>query len=206
MIVIFINLQHAPLTKLKFRSLTLITQVHFYCSFLHLFRPSLPLLFINVDSFLPFLSMSICITVLFHFIAKELQPQSIVQIKDAFSQAYHNSTLDHVDTDHLNIQLTQLMDEEQVFLDQDLDLKKLDRLSINKHQLSEFLNAHKGSNFNAFVNEYRIRYSKQLLIKHPEYTTLAVGFMSSFNSYSTYNHSFKKFEGCSPNDYRSKSH
>lgn len=97
--------------------------------------------------------------------------------------------------------LEQLMQEEQVYLDEALNLRLLaDNIDLNSNKLSWLLNAHYGKNFNEFVNQYRLETFKQKAL-NPEnnnLTLLALAYDSGFNSKTVFNTYFKKVEGVTP--------
>jgi len=58
------------------------------------------------------------------------------------------------------------MKEKKAYLQEDLTLPRLAKITgLKTHQLSEILNRELNSNFNAYVNAYRIEDAKKLLKK-----------------------------------------
>ncbi|MDA3899180.1 MAG: AraC family transcriptional regulator [Spirochaetes bacterium] len=125
-----------------------------------------------------------------------------VSVKVEAGRKRSKSYLDSVDIDHTVRELTLLMQEEKLFCDEDLSLKRLSRaMNITPHQLSSFLNEYFNKNFNTYINEYRIKYACELL-SDSTVSTLSVAFASGFNSYSAFFSSFKKVTGQSPGDFK----
>ena len=74
---------------------------------------------------------------------------------------------------------------------------------INIPTLSALINKEYGMNFNDYVNQYRVRYFKDLLAQ-PEYhqwTLEAIAQKAGFNSRTTFIRAFTKFADCSPSVY-----
>ncbi len=116
---------------------------------------------------------------------------------------YSKSHLEGVDIETLKGQLTYLMEEEKLFCDEDLTLSRLSQaLENTPHQLSQFINEHYHKNFNTYINSYRIKEAKKLLLKDPQRNTLSIAYSTGFNSYSTFFNAFKKGEGVSPAEFR----
>ncbi|AOP33951.1 hypothetical protein A0128_08925 [Leptospira tipperaryensis] len=116
---------------------------------------------------------------------------------------YEKSTLNRLDTKVLKEKIVSIMEREKFFLDPSIGLKSLaERLEISSHQLSELLNQHLNTNFNSFVNAYRIQEAKDLLLNQKEKTILTIAYESGFNSLSVFNATFKKEVGVAPRFYR----
>ena len=104
----------------------------------------------------------------------------------------------------ISSQLDKLMEEEQPYLIQNYSLKDLpEKLNMQQHQLSAFLNYELGTNFNNYVNKYRVRYCKTLIQKGDGRKLNSKGLASKcgFHNRNTFTSAFKKFAGCTPSDY-----
>ncbi len=101
--------------------------------------------------------------------------------------------------------LKMLMEDDKVYLDPDLTLKKLaGMLRIHNNQLSRIINERFGVSFNDFVNRFRIEEAR-IMLKDPALSRkniLEIGFMAGFYSKSTFNGAFRKFTGTTPSKYR----
>lgn len=97
--------------------------------------------------------------------------------------------------------LEALMQEEQLFLNPELNLRDLaERLSIKPHHLSQALNRILQKNFNDYINAYRVNEAIRLM-NHPDYahySLMAIALESGFNSKATFNRIFKKIKGQAP--------
>lgn len=131
-------------------------------------------------------------------------PELFSSYKKEFKRgSYKRSLLKGIDASIVKQRLFDLMDDEKLYVDEDLTLKKLANImELTIHQLSELLNVEIKQNFITFINKYRIEYAKQLLIDHPGRSIIDIGMSSGFNSKSTFNKIFKENTGKSPSEYR----
>lgn len=98
-----------------------------------------------------------------------------------------------------------LLVSEKLFLETDLSLPTLSRrLGKSTQQISSAINQYAKRNFNDFVNHYRIEHAKRLLSdpKSDRYTISSIAFDVGFNSLSSFNSAFRKFEGITPSNFR----
>ncbi len=105
---------------------------------------------------------------------------------------------------HYLQELEQLMEEQELFLDPNLNLKRLAQaLSLHPNKLSWLINEHLGHNFNEYINHYRLRTFKRkaLLNANQHLTLLALAYESGFNSKTVFNTFFKKTEGTTPRNW-----
>lgn len=94
------------------------------------------------------------------------------------------------------------MTGEQLFLEEDLSLKRLSEVtSVTENHISETLSQHLNTNFFQFVNGYRVEQAKSLLVS-TENNVSTIAYEVGFNSKSTFNAAFKKSTGTTPTAYR----
>jgi len=77
---------------------------------------------------------------------------------------------------------------------------------LTPHILSQVINEQLSSNFNDFINSYRVEEAKKMLM-NPEmknFTIASIAYDSGFNTLSAFNVAFKKFTGITPPQFRSK--
>jgi AraC-like DNA-binding protein len=98
-----------------------------------------------------------------------------------------------------------LMQQEHLFLDPNLTLASLSkRLKVSSQKLSMVVNSLSGTNFNEYINRYRVTHAQQIL-KDPSRSNLniaAIAYDCGFNSLSTFNTAFKKNTGKTPSGFR----
>jgi len=105
---------------------------------------------------------------------------------------------------NLSVQLSSLMENDKLFLDNDLNLATVaEKLGTGIHETSFLINETTKDNFYNFINKYRIEEAKKLLAsaKMDELNILGIAFASGFNSKTTFNTTFKRIVGISPSQY-----
>jgi AraC-like DNA-binding protein len=128
-----------------------------------------------------------------------------LMIVEARARGEGRSHLKEVDVEITAETLTRLMEEERLYRNEELSLNDLaDALSVTAHQLSELLNDHLDTNFNAFVNHYRVREAMDLLLDEPSRPVLSIAYATGFNSKSAFYDAFTRFTGTSPLNYRKR--
>ena len=101
--------------------------------------------------------------------------------------------------------LEQLMKDERVYLDPQLNEKRLaEQLELQTYYLSKLMNEHVKCSFKEYINRARIEETKRLLEseKANELTLFAIAIDSGFSSESVFYSNFKKFVGMTPNQYK----
>lgn len=109
-----------------------------------------------------------------------------------------------IDPDGLKNLLFQKLEDEQLYLREELTLAMLaHELSVEPHQLTRFLNHYLHTSFHSLINAYRINAAKYRLIHHePDETILDIAFDVGFNSKASFNRAFKKETGMTPTQYQ----
>ncbi len=140
------------------------------------------------------------------FLAHRRYPEFFQILKrEIRARHYHNSMLGGIDIEVLSQQVTAFMEEEKLFRESDLTLRKLaDHLALTPHQLSEFLNNRLSMSFSRFINSFRVKEAREILIAEPKRGILSIGYHVGFNSKSSFNTVFKKETGMTPLQYRNK--
>ncbi|GAA3612652.1 hypothetical protein GCM10022396_32330 [Flavivirga amylovorans] len=91
------------------------------------------------------------------------------------------------------------------YIDPKFSISKLsEELKVPTKHISQAINSKFDSNFNDYVNKYRLEKSKELL-KHNSREKLTISeiyYMVGFNSKSTFNILFKKTHGMTPTQFR----
>jgi AraC-like DNA-binding protein len=145
-------------------------------------------------------TFTICIMVIVSYKYPSLRKYVIYEINKT---RYLRSKITSLDVDSIIKRILEIMEIEKAFSDEDFSLKILAReLDISPQQLSEILNERMGKSFNTFLNEYRIKEAKILLIDDPGRSINSIADAVGFNSNTAFSITFSKYEGCSPSRYR----
>lgn len=103
--------------------------------------------------------------------------------------------------------LNKLMENDKVYLDSQLSLNKLSKLSsIPSRQLSQFIQATFSKKYKEYVNSYRVAHAQQMLTHKNSlnFTMYSIAFDSGFNSESSFYKIFKQQTGLTPKQYQDK--
>jgi AraC-like DNA-binding protein len=112
-----------------------------------------------------------------------------------------------VDLDNLKIQYDAIVNYLSVhkpFLDAELNLKSLaSSMTLPQKNISKAINNFSGTNFHGFINKYRVKEAKKLLIdkESTKFSMIGIGEKAGFNSKSSFYNNFKKEVGLSPKQY-----
>lgn len=104
-------------------------------------------------------------------------------------------------------EVSQMMEAERFYLDQDLSLTSLAKhLGFKNKELSQIINQGFGENFYHYVNRFRVQHFKKLM-KDESFGNMSIDGLSSecgFKSKSTFYAAFKKVEGMTPKQFESR--
>ncbi|WP_349351824.1 MULTISPECIES: helix-turn-helix domain-containing protein [unclassified Flagellimonas] len=112
-----------------------------------------------------------------------------------------SAVLDNGQIASLKEELLSYFIEEEPYLNQNLSLKFVaEVLGLNTNKMSFLINKAFDTNFNDFVNSYRLKHFKTIALnpKNAHLTILGLAYDSGFNSKSVFNTYFKKTEGATP--------
>jgi len=127
---------------------------------------------------------------------KEIRNYSI---KHAVSPIVAKQKNEHI------LALENLLVGQKRFLDSTITLDKIaDELNLSKSHLSRIINNELKIGFPDYLNKLRVEEAK-IYLNHPDflnYTLVAIGLESGFNSKSTFNNAFKKITGVTPSEYK----
>lgn len=147
----------------------------------------------------------VIIAVLFYTITLKLiiSPDDIL-IKN-HPKKYKNSSLNLKDSEDLKSKLLALMENDKIYSDPKLSIQKISEvLGIPRQYISEVLNIHMHTNFQDFVNSYRIEAFINALRdkKNEHFSLLGIAKNMGFNSKTSFNTSFKKLKEMTPSQYK----
>jgi len=114
---------------------------------------------------------------------------------------YENKNLNIENSDDIFENIKNLLQKEKLFTNKDFDLNKLaEKLDSNRTYISNIINTKTGDSFVKFINTYRIKEAKKLLIddQNKILTLDAIGKAAGFSSTSTFNRVFKAETGVTP--------
>ncbi|WP_273566379.1 AraC family transcriptional regulator [Maribacter halichondriae] len=110
----------------------------------------------------------------------------------------------------MKAKLLRIMEEREPYLDNDLRLDDLSMLmNLSRNHTSQIINEHFNLSFFDFVNQYRIKDAKNLLLQNKEdhRTITQIAYDVGFNNRASFYKAFKKFsDGRSPSDYAKQMH
>lgn len=99
--------------------------------------------------------------------------------------------------------VTTFMETHKPYIENELRLVNLaDRLGFSTHLLSKVINSKAGSNFNQFVNNYRLKEAENLLTEATDLSIQNIYFEVGFNNKATFYSAFRKKYGCTPMQFR----
>ncbi len=100
--------------------------------------------------------------------------------------------------------LSDLMSEKRLYLKPNLTLQMMaEQSGYSAKEVSYVVNNRSGSNFNDFINDFRIQHACKLIQHIEEPSILNVMYDSGFNSKSSFYSAFKKRKKVTPNQFRS---
>ena len=121
------------------------------------------------------------------------------------TKKYQSNRLDTVEAKEICHRLEHILKEERLFLDANLSLQKIAQLlKVSTVKVSQTLNEYRNTNFNDFINAYRITAAKQMIETQSDFTFEAIAMDCGFNSKSTFNRAFKKQTSTTPKEYINK--
>lgn len=126
-----------------------------------------------------------------------------VEEKKKETPSYNNTCLSDDILVAYEQKLDEYMEAHSPWKDQDLKLGRLaENLNMQRHHLTQVLNVRKKKNFNYYINEMRVNHVCKLMQNKKEGVSVEdVGYMSGFNSKSTYYRWFREIKQMTPAQY-----
>lgn len=121
------------------------------------------------------------------------------------SKKYQSSSLGAAESEALYERIKSLFEEDKIYLEAQLQVQDLaDRLEVSNYKISQTLNEVAGAPFYDIVNGYRVAHFQRLLHDpaQSQFTILALGLESGFNSKASMNRIFKQHTGQSPSEFK----
>ena len=121
------------------------------------------------------------------------------------TKKYQSNKLDAFEAEEIQNRLENILAKENLFLDANLSLQKVSELlKISPLKISQTLNEHCDTNFNDYINTFRIEAAKKIIANKSSLTLEAISMDCGFNSKSTFYSAFKKHTGMTPSKFRDK--
>jgi AraC-like DNA-binding protein len=133
------------------------------------------------------------------------QPEVIIQFDE--HQKYKQSTLSESDKEKYLNDLLNLMSAEKPYRIPSLTINDLSgKLSVSSKYLSQIINERLRQNFFDFINSYRIKEACNMLKDNSseKMTILEILYEVGYNTKSSFNKAFLKFNNITPTEYRTK--
>lgn len=138
------------------------------------------------------------------FLISEEELEKVLDGKDQ-GQKNKQKLLSDKEIIALSDRVETLMKVKKPYLEGDLNLSKLAKLMrITPHHLSYLLNEGFNKNFFQYVNYYRVKEAKKLLLseEYKNISIIGIAYDSGFNSKTAFNTVFKKQTGMTPSSYK----
>lgn len=147
--------------------------------------------------------------ILYSFIAYGV---TFMTIKKGFIDAldaakYKTTPLSEAEVNQIFEDVKRLLEDKALYKNPDLTLSTFSKaLKVSPQKISMAINSRSGTNFNGFVNQYRIKQAQALLEHNQsgENTIAAIAYEVGFNSLTSFNTAFKKQLQETPSAYRKR--
>lgn len=119
-------------------------------------------------------------------------------------EKYSTSLLSDEANSNLYNNLLKLVEEDKIYLNNKLTIEDVaKKLNTNRTYLSQIINEKTDTNFNNFINRYRIQEAQVCLLNDEikSYNIEGIAQSVGFSSKSTFNGAFKKFTGLTPSEF-----
>jgi AraC-like DNA-binding protein len=161
-------------------------------------------LYTHMEIFARFSLTLTSVFIIYWFIMAQIHPDLFYMVpRKGKGPSRKVSDLADADRQRIHREIGLIMNRDRIYCDEDLSLKRLaGMLSVQPHQLSDYLNHDLKINFNTFVNDFRIREAMNLMEEDPDRNLLSIAFSVGFNSKSVFYDAFSRKTGISPARYR----
>lgn len=130
-------------------------------------------------------------------------PDLTQKAQEVVAMRYSASTLKNQDVSQLTRQLTDLLEQDRLYRDENISLSSLaERMNITNHQLSELINSQFEQGFSKLIRDYRVAEAKLQLVAQPKASVLSIGMEVGFSSQSNFYTAFKEITGETPGQFR----
>ncbi|WP_353777811.1 helix-turn-helix domain-containing protein [Winogradskyella sp. 3972H.M.0a.05] len=149
------------------------------------------------------LSMSISIYLIGYFVYKEPEIFNGQLFSNLFLKANSNYALSEATKTEFYEKLLDHITVNESYKSNDIRLVTLaDEIGLSRHVLSQIINEKSQTNFNQFINGFRLIAAEKLLVSDPDLSIKSIYFGVGFNNKATFNKVFKMKHNCTPSEYR----
>jgi len=141
-------------------------------------------------------------------INRKTEKQQNVKDNNLSNNKYQKSILSDIQKQELLQNIISLMEEEKYFLNPHFTIDEFSKeINTNRGYISQIINEFFKTNFNNFINEYRVKETRKLLIdsNFDNYSLEGIASLAGFNNRVTFNTAFKKFTGVTPSFFKKNS-
>ncbi|UPY81060.1 AraC family transcriptional regulator (plasmid) [Leptospira weilii] len=151
----------------------------------------------------PFLFGKIAVTVPDANLVKEIESETIPEVKETKKYKYPSrDLLEGIDLKIVEIKLNQFITSKG-FKDEELRLPDFAAdLGLSTHQASRYLNKYLNKNYNDFLNFHRMNEVMIMIRTQSNFNLLSIALECGFNSPSSFHRACIKFTGKSPRELR----
>lgn len=145
------------------------------------------------------------IAFLFYFITFKLLENDKDILPKIIASKYKNSNLTKELIEQYKLDLVAAMEVDKLFLNNKLSIVEVsEKLNIPRQYISEVLNENMSTNFQDFINGYRVEefITRLKNDQNRQYTLLGIATDVGFNSKSSFNAIFKKHKGLTPTQFK----
>ncbi len=132
---------------------------------------------------------------------KSEQQKTQIHQKKSMESKYASSTLTEEHKEELKLLISQTINNKKLYLKSDLTIEMFSKhLKVSRTYISQVINEKFNMNFNAFVNELRIKEARRMLLNESSknLTIEAIGLKLGFRSKASFYTAFKKHTGVTP--------
>ena len=118
-------------------------------------------------------------------------------------EKYAKSVLTDSKKSEIKCRIISFVEDTEAYLKPELNMTWLStQTGIPKHNITEVLSTEMNKNFFGFINEYRVKKVKELLMRKNYYSIEGIGYECGFSSKSSFFTVFKSITGMTPLEYK----
>jgi AraC-like DNA-binding protein len=145
------------------------------------------------------------VCLLFTFLYLILTIIGLIQVPstESIDTELENNEIQNQELKDVEKKLKKYFSKEKPWLNPNLNIWDVaQEIGTNRSYISKVVNENIGCNFNKFVNNYRIKEAKKILIKKPEIPITEISELSGFGSLNSFIRTFKESENCTPTKFK----